>query len=170
VSVADDRQACDIVLPRARKYSGRRVMGNRLLYWVLIPLASIAVAALAWAALAPVSSASREQVYVIPKGTWEHRQAGHHLDVIPSRIRLTIGVKDVLVMRNQDDVPQLFGPVLIMPGQSFQLPFHRPSEYLFTCPLHSNGLLTIVVEPMPEPGWERLRWRATGLVTPGAWL
>jgi hypothetical protein len=81
-----------------------------------------------------------------------------------------MGVKDVLVMRNQDDVPQLFGPVLIMPGQSFQLPFRRASEYLFTCPLHTSGLLTIVVEPMPEPGWARLWWRATGFVTPGALL
>jgi hypothetical protein len=170
VSVADDRQARDTDLPPTRRRSGRTVMGHRLLYWVLIPLASLAVAALAWAALAPIRSDSREQVYVIPKGTWEHRQAGHHLDVIPSRIHLTIGVKDVLVMRNQDDVPQLFGPVLIMPGQSFQMPFHKPSEYLFTCPLHTSGLLTIVVEPMPEPGWARLWWRATGIVTPGALL
>jgi hypothetical protein len=62
--------------------SGRRLMGRRLLYWVLIPLGSLAVAAIAWAALAPVRSDSREQVYVIPKGTWG-AQAGHHLDVIP---------------------------------------------------------------------------------------
>ena len=168
MSVADDRQARDIDFPRMHKPNGRIVIGNRLRY--LIPLAGIAIVAVAWAALAPVHSASRQQVFVIPKGTWEHRQAGHHLDVIPSRIRLTLGVKDVLVMRNQDDVPQLFGPVLIMPGQSFQLPFQRPSEYIFTCPLHTSGLLTIVVEPMPEPGWARLRWRATGLVSPGTWL
>jgi|KBSSwiStaDraftv2_1062776.scaffolds.fasta_scaffold1867518_2 hypothetical protein len=163
-------QASDIDFPRTNSARGRRVIGRRLLNWVLIPLAAIAVAVGAWAALAPVRSESREQVYVIPKGTWEHRQAGHHLDVIPSRIRLTLGVRDVLVMKNQDDVPQLFGPVLIMPGQSFQMPFQKPSEYIFTCPLHSSGLLTIVVEPMPEPGLARLRWRATGLVTPGAWL
>jgi hypothetical protein len=145
-------------------------MRHRLRYWILIPLAGIALGTGAWAALAPVHSATKEQVYVIPKGTWARRQAGEHLDVIPSRIRLTVGVKDVLVMRNQDDVPQLFGPVLIMPGQSFQMPFHRPSEYLFTCPLHTSGLLTIVVEPMPEPGWARLWWRASGIVTPGALL
>jgi hypothetical protein len=42
---------------------------------------------------------------------------------------LTIGVKDVLVLQNQDDVPQLFGPVLIMPGQSLRLPFARPSRF-----------------------------------------
>jgi hypothetical protein len=71
-------------------------------------------------------------------------------------------------MRNHDDVPQLFGPVLIMPGQSFQMPFRRASTYLFACPLHTSGVLTIVVEDMPEPGWSRLRWRVTGMVMPGA--
>ena len=60
---------------------------------------------------------------MIPKGTWARRMAGENLEVLPSEIHLTIGVKDVLVLQNQDDVPQLFGPVLIMPGQSFQLPF-----------------------------------------------
>jgi hypothetical protein len=145
-------------------------MNSRIRYLILIPLASIALATVAWAALAPVQSESRERVYVIPKGTWARKQAGEKFDLIPNEIRLTIGVKDVLVMRNQDDVPQLFGPVLIMPGQSFQLPFRVASTYLFTCPLHTSGLLTIVVEAMPEPGWSRLKWRAIGAVTPRASL
>src|SRR5689334_11097635 len=120
--------------------------------WGLLA-ASAAVGAVAWAALAPVHTDSREQTYIIPKGTWEHRRAGEHRDIIPAEIRLTIGVKDVLIMRNEDDVPQLFGPVLIMPGQSFQLPFSRASTYLFACPLHTSGMLTIVVEDPPEAGW-----------------
>jgi len=143
-------------------------MSYRRRYWVLGLLVAGAVCALAWAAFAPIHTDSKEQVYVIPKGTWERRHAGENLDIIPAEIRLTMGAKDVLVMRNQDDVPQLFGPVLIMPGQSFQLPFRRASTYLFACPLHTSGLLTIVVEEMPEPGWTRLWWRATGVVMPGA--
>jgi hypothetical protein len=143
-------------------------MSDRRRSWVLVLLAGVAVCAVAWAAFAPVHTDSNEQVYVIPKGTWERRHAGEHLDIIPAEIRLTIGAKDVLVMRNHDDVPQLFGPVLIMPGQSFQMPFRRASTYLFACPLHTSGVLTIVVEDMPEPGWSRLRWRVTGMVMPGA--
>jgi hypothetical protein len=138
------------------------------LHLILIASIGIAVAAAAWAALAPVDADSREQVYVIPKGTWARRMAGENIDVLPAELRLTIGLKDVLVLNNQDDVPQLFGPVLIMPGQSFRLPFQRASRYQFACSLHVSGQLDVVVAPMPEPGWARLRWRAARIVEPGA--
>jgi hypothetical protein len=67
-------------------------------------------------------------------------------------------------MKNHDDVPHLFGPVLIMPEQSFRLPFRKPASYLFSCPLHTKGELTIVVDPEPEPGWRRLVWRTSAVV------
>ena len=125
-----------------------------------IALATLAaLAALASAALMPIQVDSREAVYVIPKGTWAKRMAGEKLDVLPDEIRLTIGVRDVLVLRNQDDVPQMFGPVLIMPGQGFSLPFKLATSYQFACSLHVSGQLSVVVQPNPAPGWERLRWR-----------
>jgi hypothetical protein len=135
----------------------------------LIALAGIALATTAWAALMPIDVDSKEQVYVIPQGTWARRMAGEKLEVLPSEIHLTIGVKDVLVLRNQDDVPQLFGPVLIMPGQSFELPFRSASRYQFLCTLHVSGQLDVVVAPMPEPGWARLRWRAAALANSRGW-
>lgn len=107
---------------------------------------------------------------MIPKGTWARRMAGENIQVLPDEIHLTLGVKDVLVLRNDDDVPQLFGPVLIMPGQSFELPFGRASRYQFACSLHVSGQLDVVVAPNPEIGWERLRWRATALARSGALL
>jgi len=107
---------------------------------------------------------------MIPKGTWARRMAGENLQVLPDEIHLTLGVKDILVLRNDDDVPQLFGPVLIMPGQSFQLPFSRASRYQFVCSLHVSGRLDVIVAPHPEPGWARLRWRVAALAQPGASL
>ena len=134
-------------------------------YWVLIVLAGIAVGATAWAALAPLSAGAREQAFEIPKGTWARRMSGEKIETLPSEIRLTLGVKDILVMRNHDDVPQMFGPVLIMPGQSFKLPFGVASDYQFMCTAHASGQLTVVVEPMPEPAWwTRLRSRASAIV------
>ncbi len=120
------------------------------------------VSTVAWAALTPVRSDSREALYVIPKGTFARRMAGENLQILPDEIHLTLGVRDTLVLRNDDDVPQLFGPMLIMPGQSFEMPFARASRYQFACSLHVTGQLDVVVAEAPAAGWERLRWRVWG--------
>ena len=137
--------------------------------WVLAALVGFAVGATAWAALTPVDSDSRERVYVIPKGTWARRMAGENIEVLPAEIRLTLGVKDVLVLQNQDDVPQLFGPVLIMPGQSFRLPFEVASTYSFACTAHASGQMSVIVDPGPARGWETLRWRMNDLMSRARW-
>jgi hypothetical protein len=115
--------------------------------------------AITWAAVAPVHFASREALFEIPKGTWARRMAGAKIEILPEQIRLVLGMQDVLVLRNRDDVPQIFGPTLIMPGQTFRLPFEVASVYLFACTAHLSGQMTIVVdEPLDSP-WARLRWR-----------
>lgn len=119
-----------------------------------------ALGALLWASLAPVvPDASREEVFVIPKGTWARRMAGDPVEILPEEIRLTLGIRDVLVLRNQDEVPQIFGPTLMMPGQSFRLPFAHASSYQFACTAHASGQMTIQVDPFPATPWARLRWR-----------
>ena len=90
-------------------------------------IAAASLVALTWAAVAPLHSASREHVFVIPKGTWARRMAGQKVEILPDHIHLTLGLRDILVLRNHDDVPQIFGPTLMMPGQSFTLPFDRPA-------------------------------------------
>jgi hypothetical protein len=126
---------------------------------VLAVLCGAGLLAAGWAAFYPIRADSRELQYVIPKGTWARRHAGERVDVLPPQIRLRLGVKDVLVMRNGDDVPQMFGPVLMMPGQSFRLPFSTASTYSFACTAHVSGQLTVVVDPAPAAGWPRLKWR-----------
>jgi len=117
------------------------------------------IAGLGWAALWPLSAGSREQLYQIPKGTSERRLAGEDLEILPHTIRLTLGQKDVLALKNNDAAPHIFGPTLIMPGQTFRLPFTTASTNSFVCTAHADGQLTIVVDPEPTPGWQRLRWR-----------
>jgi hypothetical protein len=121
------------------------------------------VAAAAWAALAPIPPRPREAVYVIPKGTAARLAAGEAVQAFPSRMRFTIGVRDLLVIRNEDDQPQSFGPVLLAPGQTYRVPFSAPATFDFACSAHDDGLLTIVVERAPSPGWSRLRWRLAEL-------
>jgi hypothetical protein len=127
--------------------------------WLAIVLLSITISATGWAALSPISSTSRDVVFEIPKGTWARRMAGNKVEILPSRIRLTLGLKDVLVLKNMDDVPQTFGPILMMPGQSFRLPFAVAADYQFACTAHASGQMTIVVEPKPESPWARVWWR-----------
>ena len=124
---------------------------------LLAPLA----AAVALAALVPVRFDSREEVFEIPKGTYARRMSGDTVEILPSEIRLTLGVRDVLLLRNLDDVPQVFGPTIMMPGQSFRLPFEVASTYTFACTAHASGLMTIVVQDEPNTPWRRLVWRVS---------
>ena len=122
-------------------------------------LATTLIGVFAWAALAPIAPASRDELFEIPPGTWARRVAGDKVEILPSTIGLTLGANDVLVLKNLDAVPQVFGPVLIMPGQSFRLPFEVASTYNFACTAHASGQMSVIVDPHPAAGWDRLRWR-----------
>ena len=127
-------------------------------------LAVVLAAAVALISLTPISAPSREQVFEIPKGTWARRMAGEKIETLPDHIYLTAGVRDILVLKNRDDVPQIFGPTLMMPGQNFSLPFERPAEYQFACTAHASGQMTIVVDPYPATPWARFSWRTRNLI------
>jgi hypothetical protein len=129
-----------------------------------LALAVAALGAMVWAAAAPIHVGSREVLFQIPAGTWARRMAGDKIEVLPRTIRLTLGLQDILVLRNLDDVPQVFGPTLMMPGQGFSLPFAKASEYQFNCTAHASGQMTIIVEPAPQTPWARLLWRARALL------
>ncbi|MFN2426366.1 MAG: hypothetical protein ABR587_07960 [Candidatus Binatia bacterium] len=124
----------------------------------LLGVAGLAV--IAWASLAPIpASPSDEELFEIPKGTWARRMSGDKVSILPEQLRLTLGIRDVLLLRNLDDVPQIFGPTLLMPGQSFRLPFAVASSYQFECTAHPSGQMSIVVDPFPETPLARLLWR-----------
>jgi hypothetical protein len=125
---------------------------------LLIGVGVVFIAALLLAFF-PLRIDSREEVFEIPKGTWAQRMSGNSISILPDQIYLALGVRDLLVLRNLDDVPQMFGPTLIMPGQSFKLPFELASEYDFACTAHASGQMRVVVDPEPTPGLPRLFWR-----------
>lgn len=133
------------------------------LWFISVPLAAV-LAALGWAGFAPLEPGSREAAFDIPKGTYARRRAGDLVEILPDTIRLTLGVQDILLIRNHDDVPQIFGPTILMPGQTFRLPFERAASYQFVCSAHASGQLTIDVEPEPVAPWARIHWRTR------AWL
>ena len=134
---------------------------------VLLVCGAAILAVLVWAGWAPIETrtgAEREQLFEIPRGTWARRMAGEKdLGILPDEIRLTLGIRDILVLRNLDEVPQIFGPTLMMPGQSFRLPFEQAAEYQFACTAHASGRMRVIVDAYPATPWARIMWRARRL-------
>ncbi len=129
-------------------------------FWLGLVVVLAALCGVAgWAGFASIHVASREKLFEIPKGTWARRRAGEQVEILPDHIRLTLGLDDVLLIHNLDDVPQTFGPTIMMPGQSFRLPFERAASYQFVCTAHASGQLTIDVAPEPLTPWARIEWR-----------
>ena len=119
----------------------------------------VGVVALAWAALAPIGPRERAYLLDIPPGALARRQAGDIAAALPQTVRLTLGVRDVLHIKNRDAVPHYLGAILIRPGKDLRLPFEQPGSQEFTSSAHFGGKLTVLVEPWPDPGTGRLRWR-----------
>lgn len=119
----------------------------------------IALLALAWAALAPVSAKQRNHVLEITQGTLARRLAVDIGGALAPTVRLTLGVRDVLHVKNNDSAPHYLGAVLLAPGEELRLPFEQASQREFSSSAHFGGKLTVVVEPWPDPGSARLRWR-----------
>jgi hypothetical protein len=119
---------------------------------------ALALVTAGWLAMAPVSAGSREMVFVIPPGTAASRNA-RPVNVLPAEIHLTAGVRDVLVLTNDDSAIHTVGPIVLGSRQTYRIPFRRAGRFEFACSLHAAGRLTIVVAPEPSIGFERLRWR-----------
>jgi hypothetical protein len=121
-------------------------------------LAGAFLLALLYGALAPLREPSHERSFTFPRpGTKAGAPA--RVQALPRDIRLTLGVQDVLLLRNLDRKPHVFGPLQLRPGQEVRLPFEQAGQYLYACPDVAGGVLKVSVVRLPDPGWERLRWR-----------
>ena len=117
-------------------------------------LAGAALLVLLWAALAPLREPSHERSFVFPR-----QASGRPALALPKELRLTLGVQDVLLLRNLDRRPHVFGPLQLRPGQEVRLPFEHAGSFPYACPDVAGGTLLVRVVPLPDPGWQRLRWR-----------
>lgn len=117
-----------------------------------------------WAAFAALPAGPREALYVIPKGTASRQALGMKPSILPDTMRFTLGVQDVLVLRNEDDAAATFGPVRLEPGQTYRVPFRTATTFQLACSVHEGGQVGIVVTAAPQPGWPRLKWRVLNLI------
>jgi len=89
--------------------------------------------------------AYRTVTYTIPAGT----QTNQQLVDIPEVIELMVGIKDILIIDNQDDVLHTFGPFVVAPHSKFTQRFDRPMTFQGACSLHPDTGLTLTVHPAP---------------------
>jgi hypothetical protein len=120
-------------------------------HWPLASLAAALLLSLLWGMLAPLRGDSHELLLEV-RGPES-----------PAVVRLTLGVQDVLLLRNASRKPLVFGPVQLAPGAEFRLPVEEAGERAIPCPVLPGGMLRVRIVPMPDPGWERLRWRLANL-------
>ena len=82
------------------------------------------------------------------------------VDLAPSLSRrarsVAVRAASRVVFTNND---RILPPTILMPGQSFRLPFSVASENRFECSAHSSGQMLVVVEPEPVWPWQKIRWR-----------
>lgn len=129
-----------------------------LRHWPLTVAAAMLALLCAWSMLAPLGGGSHEVLLEFPPG------AAHASMTVPAEIRLTRGVRDVLLLRNRGRVPVVFGPLRIKAGGALRLPFEEEGRHAFACPPVAGGLVTVQVDAAPGPGWGRLRWRLRNLI------
>ncbi|HEC23679.1 MAG TPA: hypothetical protein ENI95_12270 [Chloroflexi bacterium] len=87
----------------------------------------------------------RQLVIVIPPGTAERLAAGETENTPPHRIDLTLGVQDVLVIRNEDSVWHQVGPYRVAPGHTLVQRFSQPGTIQAACTMTPSQQVEIVI-------------------------
>ena len=125
-----------------------------------LPLTVLAAAlalTVLWSMLAPIKGGSHQLLLAFPPGVTVSGMA------VPGEIRLTRGVQDVLLLRNSDRVPIVFGPLKIAPGRDVRLPFSDEGVFEYVCPPVLGKVVRVRVVTAPGPGWGLLVWRLGSL-------
>lgn len=89
--------------------------------------------------------AYRTITYVIPAGTYANPDALE----LPNRIDLTVGLKDILIIDNQDEVMHSFGPFVVAPHSKLTQRFNSPLEFEGVCTFHAEQTMILSVKPAP---------------------
>lgn len=120
---------------------------GRLKLWWVVSLLLLVVAG-GWFVLAQREK-MRAVTYVIPAGSTE----GEAVAAFPNEIILTIGLKDTIIINNQDDEVHLFGPFVVAPQTTLTRRFKEPVVYEGACTFHPSRQMKLVVNPAPWNFW-----------------
>ncbi len=90
--------------------------------------------------------AAREVTYTIPPGTANLIKQGIDPHIVPGEMIFTLGVRDVLVIHNNDDVGHTFGPYWVASHNTLRVHFSQPVVYEGYCSVHPSNQVRIVVQ------------------------
>lgn len=110
--------------------------------------AILLVGVLSWLALGQFQTL-RTVTYVIPPVTKQNIETGRPGAEFPDEIILTVGLKDTIVIENQDDVIHSFGPFVVAPHSKLRKRFDSPVVYEGACTFHQDEFMRVVVNPAP---------------------
>ena len=99
--------------------------------------------------VAVIRDKTRTATFIIPPGTSKNIQTGQAEIEIPDEINLTLGIKDTIVIENQDDVIHSFGPFVVGPHSTLTKKFDVPVVYKGACTFHPEQQMRLVVNPAP---------------------
>ena len=88
---------------------------------------------------------AREYRITIPQGTGALIEAGEDPNIIPNRIDLVIGERDILLIENQDTVGHRVSDFWIGAGETLRQEFSSPAVYQGQCSIHKDAQIQIVV-------------------------
>lgn len=88
-------------------------------------------------------------VLTIPRGTADLVAAGVEPPSIPSELIFIVG--DVLIVKNQDDVPHELGPLFIPPNSSAHMSFESTENYSFSCSFQPDNSIGLDVREPVTP-------------------
>ena len=111
-------------------------------------LAGLIVVSLLWAG-SLLYAQVRTVKFVIPPGTEQQIATGKPGVDFPDEITLTLGLRDTIVIENQDDVIHSFGPFVIGPRSTLVKRFDVPITYEGACTFHQEQQMRLVVNPAP---------------------
>jgi len=97
--------------------------------------------------LRETARAPREVVLTIPKGTSEQVARGEQPPSIPKTLKFVVG--DTLVVKNEDVVDHMLGPLWIPANSSASLPLQSKESLAFDCSFQAGNSIGLdVYEPL----------------------
>lgn len=110
---------------------------------LLVGLATVLVAGGLWSW--QQREINRQVVFMVPAGYAKQKAGGVAPPILPETIELVRGVRDTLIIVNQDTEAIQVGPYLVAPGQRFTQRYASRGTFDLICSIHESERMRVIV-------------------------